>query len=149
MPDWESLPNTQCHKGLDVLKTIIALVLLWFLCCAAESTKLHHAWERHYPWQWEVPLGCVNYFIPLGEEELRNLHWDPIVLLQAGPIETYYTWNGTCTIERGGKMRVPIWHIPHQARLLMPDGAASSGQQVWYVQPGQILKAAVTLTSKD
>ena len=30
-------------------------------------------------------------FKSLGEEELLNFHWDPIVLLQAEPVEMHYT----------------------------------------------------------
>lgn len=42
-------------------------------------------------------------FVPLGKRALLVPHWDPIILLQAGPTEMHYTWNGTCTIE-GGKV---------------------------------------------
>lgn len=80
-------------------------------------------------WQWDVPLGWVNYFTPLGEVELHSLHQDPVVLLQAGPIETYSSWNGTRAIEK----RVEIyWHILLPAHLFMPDRAASPGQHVCY-----------------
>lgn len=33
--------------------------------------------------------------------------------------------------------------------LLIPNSAAFLGQHVWYTQPGQIPKAAATLTFKD
>lgn len=42
--------------------------------------------------------------MPLGEEEPLSLHWDLIVLLQTGPVETHDTWNGTHTTERGEKV---------------------------------------------
>lgn len=53
--------------------------------------------------QWEAPLGWMSDFTPLGEGELLSLHWEPSVLLQAGPAETHYTWNGTHTIGKGGE----------------------------------------------
>lgn len=37
-------------------------------------------------------LTWIRDFAPLGERELFNLLWDPIVLLQAGPTETHGTW---------------------------------------------------------
>lgn len=46
--------------------------------------------------QRHIPLGWVNHFICLGKGELCNLYWDPIVLVQAGPIEMHYLyleWN--------------------------------------------------------
>ena len=46
----------------------------------------------------------VSYFVPLDERVLLNLHWDPIVLPQAGPIEMHYIRNRTCTIEREEKV---------------------------------------------
>lgn len=32
----------------------------------------------------------VNSFVPLGEGELLNLYWDPIILGQAITVETHY-----------------------------------------------------------
>ena len=32
--------------------------------------------------QWDISLGWVYYFAPLGEGELHNLHWDFVVLMQ-------------------------------------------------------------------
>ena len=58
------------------------------------------SWNLH----WDFPLGMVSYFVPLDERELLNLHWDPIVLPQAGPIEMHYIRNRTCTIEREEKV---------------------------------------------
>ena len=91
----------------------------------------------------------MSYFSPLCEGELLNLHWDPVVLLQAGPVEMHYTWNGTYTIESGEE--VLLWHILHSppVHLLVPDSAPHPGQHEWYAQSGQISKTAVTLTSKD
>ena len=90
---------------------------------------------------WDFPQGLASYFIPPGEGEVLSLHWDPFVLLQAGPTETHCTWNRTCTIERKEKVGVRVWYIPPQS--------ISSGLTelpLWpmcmYVQPGQIPKAA-------
>lgn len=33
-------------------------------------------------------------------EEQFSLCWDPVVLMQAGPVETHYTWTGAPIIER-------------------------------------------------
>ena len=70
-------------------------------------------------------LTQIRDFAPLGERKLCNLLRDPIVLLQAGPAETHYTWNGTHTIERGEKVGVLVWYISPPVRLLMPEIAAS------------------------
>lgn len=95
-------------------------------CYAAENTKSHHAWERSY--LLEFVMGWLSYFAPLGKGELLSLHWDPIVLLQANPVETNYAWNGTCTIEREEKVGFLVWHIPSQytsIHLVTPGSAAS------------------------
>lgn len=98
---------------------------------------------------WDVILGWVNYFTPLGEAELLSLRWDPVGLVQDGCVETHYTWNGTCTSERGQKAGILVWHILPPVHPLMSDSAASLGQHVWYAQPGQVPKAAGILISKD
>lgn len=71
------------------------------VCYAVEKTKRYHAWKGIIYWnfQWDVSLGWVNYLTPLGEGEVLSLWWALIVRLQAGPVETRCTWNGTCTIE--------------------------------------------------
>ena len=51
-------------------------------------------------------LTWIRDFAPLGERELFNLLWDPIVLLQARPAEIYYTCNGPHAIKRGKKVKV-------------------------------------------
>ena len=53
----------------------------------------------------------MSNFAPLSEGVLLNLYWDSVVLLQAGPVERYYTCNGTHTIERKEKRGVLVWHI--------------------------------------
>lgn len=47
----------------------------------------------------------------LGKRVLLNLHRDSIILLQAGPVEMYYTWNGPSTIGRGKKTGALLWNI--------------------------------------
>lgn len=71
--------------------------------------------------QWDVPVGMVSYFTPLGEGELLNFHWDPFVLLQAGPAETHYTH----AVEKGENMEVLVWPTSPLVHLLMPDSTAS------------------------
>lgn len=88
----------------------------------------------------------MSYFIPMGEWELFNFYWAHTVLLQAGLIKMHYTWNGTCTTERGEKMKVLIWQIPPLAHLLMPDSAASPGHHVRYVQQVNFLKLPTFLS---
>lgn len=79
--------------------------------------------------QWDFPPGWVSYFTPRDEKKLFSLRWDPIILLQAWPTETDYTWNDTHH-ERGEKVRT--WSgICHQVHLLVPDSTASSRQQAW------------------
>lgn len=98
--------------------------------------------------QWDIPPGWVNYFAPLVHGELFNLHWNSIALLQAGSTETQYTCNRTCTIKKGVKVGILLWQIPPPVYLLTPAGPASPSQHVRYAQPGQIPKAAPTLTSE-
>lgn len=64
-------------------------------------------------------------------------------------MEMYYSWNGTYTTERGGKVGVLVWHIRSPVHLPMPYSAVSSGQHGCCAKPGQVFKAAATLTSKD
>ena len=45
----------------------------------------------------------MSYFVPLGEGDLLNLYWDPVVLLKVRPVEIHYTCNGAYHIERGGE----------------------------------------------
>lgn len=72
--------------------------------------------------QWEVLLGWVSYFALLREEELLSLHWDPIVLLQARPVETYYICNGICTIKRGGENGGPgLAYLPSPSQMANTD----------------------------
>ena len=80
--------------------------------------------------------------VPLGEEQLLSLYWDPFIVLQAGLIETHATWNATCSIEGGEKEGTLVWHIPPPVHLLIPDSAAFCGQHVWCVQPGEVPNAA-------
>lgn len=75
------------------------------------------------------PIGMGELLHTSGEVELHSLHQDPVVLLQAGPIETYSSWNGTRAIEKGVEI---YWHILLPAHLFMPDRAASPGQHVCY-----------------
>ena len=63
--------------------------------------------------QLDVPQGWVNEFAPLGEGKLLNLHWDPFVLLQAGPVEMHYIWTRILTTKRRQKVGVLTWHIPN------------------------------------
>lgn len=87
------------------------------------------------------PLAWVSYLVPLGEGELLNLHWDPIVLLQTGPIEMLCTWNGTLTIKRGEKVRVLAMHLLPPVHILTPDSVAALAI-IWYARPGQVPEAA-------
>lgn len=56
---------------------------------AAENTKSHHTWGRYYQLEFAMghPAGWMNYFVPLCDQEPLYLYWDPIVLLQAGPVK--------------------------------------------------------------
>lgn len=56
-------------------------------------------------------------------------------------------WN--TLLEEEGEMGVLVWHVLPPVHLLMLDSAVFPGQHGWYAQPGQILKAAAILTSKD
>ena len=57
------------------------------------------------------PFRMGESLCTLGEEELLNLHGDPIILLQAGLVEMHYTWNRASTIGRGEKMGAVLWNI--------------------------------------
>lgn len=45
--------------------------------------------------------GRSKLFAPLDEEELINFHRNPIILLQASPVEMCLEWNW-CHRQRGG-----------------------------------------------
>ena len=53
----------------------------------------------------------MSYFVPLGEGDLLNLYWDPVVLLKGRPVEIHCTCNGAYHIKRGENMGVLVWHI--------------------------------------
>ena len=57
----------------------------------------------------------MSYFVPLGEGDLLNLYWDPVVLLKGRPVEIHYTCNGAYHIKRGENMGVLVWHILSQS----------------------------------
>lgn len=144
MPDWGTLPShTNTVKVSKLQKTAIAMTLTVDLCAillGMAGSILPGKGVVHWNLQWDILRRWASYFAPLGEEEPHNLHWDPIVLLQAGLVEIHYTLNGTHTTERGEKVRVLSGSTA---------SASSPGKHVWYMQLGQIPKAAATLVSKD
>lgn len=91
----------------------------------------------------------MSYFTPLDKGKLLNFHWDPGIPLPAEPVEMYYIWDGTDTIERGEQIGILVWHVLPPVYLLMPDSDASSGQYGWYAQFGLVPTAVATLKSKD
>lgn len=90
--------DTQCHKGMEVLgNSHCSSSHHGSMSYAAENTKHHHTWETHY--LLEFAMGHLSRMGVISGELLR-LHWDPVALLQAGPVQMHYTWNGTHTTER-------------------------------------------------
>ena len=89
-----------------------------------------------------LQLTRMSELLYTTEGGLLSLHWNPIVVLQTGSVEAHYVWDGTCTTEIGEKVRIFVWHIPPLDHLLMPGSAPSPGQYVWYIQAGQVPKAA-------
>lgn len=86
----------------------------------------------HQHLQKDVSPRWGSYFTPLGEGELLGLHGAPTVLLEAGSVETSYTWNGTRTPETGRK-RGPWSGIfrpqPFSSRLtVLPPPPTSSAR---------------------
>ena len=75
-----------------------------------------------WAFQYDVPLGYVNYFASLGERELLNLQSDP-VWLQAVPREIYCTWSGPCITEREEKVGSWSGTTPAPIHLFTPDSA--------------------------
>lgn len=74
-------PNTV--KVWKLWETAIPLIL---------TMDLHIMLLRvHWNLQWDVLVRQVSYFTSLAEGELLNLHQDPIVLLQDGPVKMCYT----------------------------------------------------------
>lgn len=70
----------------------------------------------------------MDYFTPLGEIELLSLHWNPIILLQAGSVEMHYTHM---PYQKRGEGRSPglAYFAPlHPVYCPIPDTAASPGQ---------------------
>lgn len=90
--------------------------------------------------QWDIPLGWVSYFkSPVrGNNSVSTgnlMSCCKTVLLKC----TFLEWN-TCHWKRRESVG-PGMVNPTKS-------AASAGQQVWFVQPGQVPKADITLTSK-
>lgn len=81
-------PDSHCASGHSVLQGTPAPIM---------PGKDIFQWNS----PWDVLLGWVSYFAPLGEGELLSLHWDTIILLQNRPVATNCAWNGTCTTESG------------------------------------------------
>ena len=88
-------------------------------------------------------MGCLTgmgEFTPLGKGDLLNLHWDPAVLLQARLLKCATAGMKHAPLKEG--RRWGFWrHILPPVHLLTLNSAASPGQYVWYVQPGQVPKA--------
>lgn len=82
-----NLGLTLCTGSWALLKGLT----LW-LGHENEGTKLY------CPWNWdhllESTLGCPtswgSYFTLLSGEELLSPQWDPVTLMQVGPMETLY-----------------------------------------------------------
>ena len=87
--------------------------------------------------QWDVLLGWMSYFTPLGEGELLSLHWDPTVLLQARLLRCSMPETEHSPLKEGTRWgsRSGISHPP--VHLLMPDRLPPPSQHVCYAQPGQ------------
>lgn len=119
--------------------------------CAVENTKSHHTWEEHYLPEFTNghPPEQMGYCVSLATGALFNLHWDPIVLLQASLVETNYTCNRACSTGKKGESGNPGLTYSHSVHLLTPHSPASPGQHVERAQYGHIPKAAAILTSKD
>lgn len=92
--------------------------------------------------QWDISLGWVSYFVPLGERKSLSPHRYPIVLLQARHMEIHYTWNGICTIKRGEKVGGLVCYNPAPVHLLKSNSATFTGQHVWCTQTDLSPKAA-------
>lgn len=82
----------------------------------------------------------MTYFVSLGKGELLYLHWNPIIHLQAGLIEMFYTWNEAHTIERGENVEALVWYIQPPVYLLMPHKRPPLANmhgvhnQVWFLK---------------
>lgn len=52
------------------------------MCYTVENTKSHCSWEVIIFWnlQWDIPLGRMSYFVPLGEGDLLGLTGVPLSL---------------------------------------------------------------------
>lgn len=91
-----------------------------------QCAKVHHNWERLYLLAFTIgpPTWIRELLHTLGEGELLSFPWDLTVLLQTGPIEMHYTWNGTYTIGRGGKCGGLGLAYSTPDHLLTPDSDA-------------------------
>lgn len=133
MPDQGPLLRPQYLKGVEIMvNSHCPDSDCGSVCCAAENTKSHHAWEKHYLPEFTMghPPEQMSYCVSLATGELFNLHWDPIVWLQASPVETNYTCNRTCTTGKKGESGNPGLTYSHSVYLLTPHSPASPGQHV-------------------
>lgn len=71
-----------------------------------------------------------------GNGEVLNLHWDPVVLLQAGNVKMHQSKRGE------HRVLVLVWRIPSPVHLLTHDSAACPGHHVWYELLGQVSKVS-------
>ena len=120
---------------------------------AAKNIKCHHAWERRYLQEsgmgyppslilkqfmfwtlWMRGNYSVSTRILLSCCRLEMLK-HTIPGIQHAPLK-----EGRRKKNKRGKKRGVLFLYP--VHLLMPDNAASSGEHVWYAQPGHIPKAA-------
>lgn len=102
-------------------------------------------WRRTIYWN---PPGWVSYFVPLDGEELLNLQWNLVILMQSRPLETTCMWTKTHHWKKGkGKGTGPAYSS--LCYFLRPGSITSPGQHVWSTQPGQIRNAMARLMSKE
>lgn len=118
----------------------------WITVGAVESSKPHHARERHDLLEsaMRCPSGMEEYFVPMGEGHLLSLHWDPIVWLQAAPTKTLPGMEHTPLEE--GKGRNSGLYVFLGVHVLTPDSAVPPGQHVQYATQAKFRKRPNSLS---
>lgn len=117
----DSWQDTQYHKGMEIEGRSH---------CpdshleAAENTNPHHCWERWHLLEFTMSCGTGWFTSRAKWGEQLNFLWDPVVLLQDGPVEIEHallkeermwgSWSGiSCSQSNYSHLTVlpPYWHL--------------------------------------
>ena len=76
---------------MESWETVIAPTVTMGQCATVENAKPLTLGKGVICWnlQWDILPREMNCFTLLDEGELLSLHWDPLILLQTGPVKMH------------------------------------------------------------